>query len=219
MRLISEIKLLAMGNYCEHLSPNNTLALNLITDIEMRESPKISSREYSEHPLVQPVSVFQTNKTRLISPSEMSSTRLVGSSRQRRQTKHCSDACLHEIKFKRLALPRVPLSQTLKNTTRQSIALEASRFRLEQKASVWSKYEFMKVLGKGSFGEVQMIRNKESKVLRALKIIPKSDCNSSENYLEEIKILQQLVSPRRNNRTTRTCLDCTSSTRTTAVCT
>ena len=84
-------------------------------------------------------------------------------------------------------------SKTLKNHLKQSIVLEASRVRLEQKMSIWSKYDVVKNLGKGSFGEVQMIKNKETKALRALKIIKKTICKASENYLEEIEILKRLV--------------------------
>jgi serine/threonine protein kinase len=142
----------------------------------------------TDRPLIQSVNVFKTNKTRLAKSDDLPLTSRISESK--RETK-----CLNEIQRTsyRYPLSGVSVVQTLKNQTKQPIMLEAARFRLEQKTSVWSKYDFVKTLGKGSFGEVQMITNKESKVTRALKIISKSHCNSSESYLEEIKILQQLV--------------------------
>ena len=86
---------------------------------------------------------------------------------------------------------------TLKHpTTRKqtvNLSVDPSKFRLEQKCLIEDKYEMLYLMGKGAYGEVKKIRDKETNALRAVKIVNKDKCNVSENFMEEIDILKRLV--------------------------
>jgi len=73
------------------------------------------------------------------------------------------------------------------------IPIDPSKFRIERKTTLEDNYEVLYILGKGTFGEVRMVKHKKSGQKRALKIVAKSACQMSENYVDEIEILKNLV--------------------------
>ncbi len=79
------------------------------------------------------------------------------------------------------------------NRSGMMVSIDLSGFRRERKESVDTSYELMYVLGKGSFGEVRKVRDKETKECRAMKVISKANCKTTVNYREEVDILKQLV--------------------------
>jgi len=154
------------------------------------------SIDTTEDAQVQLVNIFNTNKTPLAKSTNHLGTKYLDGDiglkclRAYNSTELDIDG---ESSVKNKGSSNLPFSQTMKNYIRESIVLEASRFRLEQKSSIWDKYEVVKTLGKGAFGEVRMIKNKHTKARRALKTISKKNCETSKHYLEEIEILKHLV--------------------------
>ena len=72
--------------------------------------------------------------------------------------------------------------------------VEPIHFRVQKDIAVLSdKYIIQGTIGKGSFGEVRKIKDRETKNVRALKIISKENYKETDNFLEEIKIIQSLV--------------------------
>jgi hypothetical protein len=74
-----------------------------------------------------------------------------------------------------------------------TFGIGAAQFRRANRKIIEDKYEVMSTLGKGSYGEVKLIKDREFGHLRALKVMPKSTCYMTETFAEEVKILQQLV--------------------------
>jgi hypothetical protein len=76
----------------------------------------------------------------------------------------------------------------------KSIMVSPDSLICERKGILADTYEIIAELGEGSFGKVQRVREKKlNGQIRAMKVISKAKCQMSENYVEEIKILQQLV--------------------------
>lgn len=175
------------------------------------------SRDTTEDTRVQSVVVFNTHRTPLARwknrPGVKYSDGNIG-------TRRLKPRCSAELDFdpdfsaKTAFSSNVASSHTVKNYIRESIILEASRFRLEQKTSIWDKYDVVKTLGKGTFGEVRMIKNKHTKARRAVKTISKAHCEAAKNYLEEISILKHLVKFSIAHRTIPMSCVCTSSIKT-----
>ncbi len=76
-----------------------------------------------------------------------------------------------------------------------SIRVDPSRFRLENKGAFDSKYAVQYPLGKGSFGEVRMIKDRVTGAPRAVKVVPKAKCKVTDNFMEEVEILKKLDHP------------------------
>ncbi len=76
---------------------------------------------------------------------------------------------------------------------RMVICPPPSHFRRENKNVMKEKYEVLGAVGKGSFGEVRQVRERATGRVRAVKIMPKSTCQMTSNFVNEIKILQKLV--------------------------
>ncbi len=77
----------------------------------------------------------------------------------------------------------------------QSISVDARLFRTEKTISLSDKYEKLELIGKGSFGEVRKVLEKESGKIRVMKCMLKGRCQKSELVVDEIEILKQLVLP------------------------
>jgi len=88
-------------------------------------------------------------------------------------------------------------SNTLKRTNpRKSVmgmVVDPSNFRVESKCPLEEKYEILYMIGKGTFGEVKKIRDRDTKIERAVKIVKKEKCKVSSSLIEEIEILKKLV--------------------------
>lgn len=72
--------------------------------------------------------------------------------------------------------------------------IEALHFREEKsKESLHDKYVVEDIVGQGSFGQVRKIRDRTTGEHRAIKIIRKSDCKMTDNYVDEIEIFKKMV--------------------------
>ena len=71
--------------------------------------------------------------------------------------------------------------------------LPPSYFRRENKSGMEEKYEILGSVGKGAYGEVKKVKERQSGQIRAVKIMPKATCQMTSNSADEIKILQSLV--------------------------
>ena len=72
--------------------------------------------------------------------------------------------------------------------------IDAGCFRKEMKMELLEdRYTFEDIIGKGGFGEVRRIRDKRTNACRALKIISKSNCQTTDNFADEIEIIKKLV--------------------------
>jgi len=78
---------------------------------------------------------------------------------------------------------------------RGSIMLDASMFRLERKTVLEKDYELLYMLGKGTYGEVRLVKHTATGVKRAMKTISKANAQMSMNFVEEISILKKLDHP------------------------
>jgi len=181
-----------MGNECRKPFKLKYCADNLNIVDMFKESS--DPAELTERKIINSVTIFSThttpmNKQRCITNPNVK----VDSNETPKSTITETDCILAGPKKKHPSTP-INCSHTLKGCMKQhSVSLEASRFILEQKKSMWDKYEVISNLGKGSFGEVLLIRNKDTKVQRALKIVSKSKCKTMDSFIEEIKILKELV--------------------------
>lgn len=73
--------------------------------------------------------------------------------------------------------------------------IEPRHFRTEKKKETLNdRYTIEEVIGKGKFGEVKRIRDKSTKLHRALKIINKANCQETDNLVDEIEIIKSLAS-------------------------
>jgi serine/threonine protein kinase len=84
-------------------------------------------------------------------------------------------------------------SEAIKKRLSIPVQLGPHLFRLEQTGSIYDKYEYVSALGRGMYGEVFKMRHKETKELRAVKIISKSLCSLTSNVLNEVDVLKRLV--------------------------
>ena len=66
-------------------------------------------------------------------------------------------------------------------------------FRRENTGSIEEHYNMLQVIGKGGFGIVRLIEHKLTKERRVVKVMLKSNCQMTENFADEITILQKLV--------------------------
>ena len=68
-------------------------------------------------------------------------------------------------------------------------------FRIEKKKeALEDRYLIQELIGRGNYGEVMRMMEKDTKLYRALKIISKDNCQKTDNFVDEIKIIQSLVS-------------------------
>lgn len=179
-----------MGNECQKPQKFTSATDNLNIIDTFRET--LTPTELTERKSVNPIITFRTHA------APMSRLRCVTHPNLKFDTKEppsnpSESDMTPKAPLKRQAFGFVNFSHTLKQVDK-AISLKASRFILEQKNSMWDKYEVVQNLGKGAFGEVQLIRNKETKAKRALKSINKSNCQAPDSILEEIEILKKLVS-------------------------
>jgi len=77
----------------------------------------------------------------------------------------------------------------------RKVSIDLGGTRGERKGDISEKYELLYVIGKGAYGEVRKIKNKVNGELRAVKIISKSKCQTTDNYFEEFEILKKLDHP------------------------
>ncbi len=72
-----------------------------------------------------------------------------------------------------------------------------SRFVQERKGSISERYEVQSTIGKGAYGEVRVVVEKESLAVRAMKVIKKEKCAdvSPMTLLNEIEVLKRLDHP------------------------
>ncbi len=101
------------------------------------------------------------------------------------------------------------------------VPIDPSQFCLERKRAFADKYEEVAMLGRGSGGVVKKVRDRDTGMFRALKVMSKAGFKPNIDYHEEIEIQKSLVLFRPNTRlrTTRTFCDCVRSTRTSAMST
>jgi len=72
--------------------------------------------------------------------------------------------------------------------------IEPLHFREEKsKEFLYDKYIFEEMIGQGSFGEVRKVKDKLTSQYRAIKILKKTDCKITDNYVDEIEILKKMV--------------------------
>jgi len=78
--------------------------------------------------------------------------------------------------------------------------IEPGHFRVEKKKETLNdRYIIKEAIGQGNFGVVKRIKDKETKLYRAIKIINKANCQEIDNLVDEIKIIKSLVSLKCNN--------------------
>ncbi len=68
----------------------------------------------------------------------------------------------------------------------------------EVKKDPFNDYEIVKTLGEGAFGQVHLVKNKMTKLIRAMKVIKKIDTiveNNDQEVLNEINILKKIDHP------------------------
>ena len=185
-----------MGSFNARMSCYRT-KINVIQKVK-NSSIKMSNDDVTENADVQLVNMFKTHDGPLSkSNNECKGRNRIKSKRQKNakillqyQSAGCKNNLLvpgnsEESKF-------APC-HSLKIEGINAVALDPSRFRVEQKASIWSRYQLLEKIGKGSFGEVYVIEHKETLCRRALKSINKKCCQTLENYIEEIENLKNLV--------------------------
>jgi hypothetical protein len=72
--------------------------------------------------------------------------------------------------------------------------IEPLHFREEKnKEFLYDKYIVEDIIGQGSFGQVRRIKDKVTSRYRAIKIIKKTDCKMTDNYVNEIEIFKKMV--------------------------
>lgn len=76
-----------------------------------------------------------------------------------------------------------------------SFPLDLSVFRCEKKGSLEDKYEILEFINKGTFGEVKKIMDKNTKEIRAAKVMDKKKCQMTEKFSDEVEILKKLDHP------------------------
>ena len=80
------------------------------------------------------------------------------------------------------------------NKTPTNFKIEPFHFRIEKNKTAFKlKYDVEETIGKGSFGEVKRIKEKNTGSYKALKTISKSHCQTTDNYADEIQIIKKLV--------------------------
>ena len=84
-------------------------------------------------------------------------------------------------------------SQIVNRMPTNKFQVGPAQFRCENKRNIEEQYEVLEVIGKGSFGEVKKIRDRETGELRALKVMQKKSCQMTKEFSDEIQILQKLV--------------------------
>jgi len=176
-----------MGSICQKPKVSSSVNDLDIADILEESNPL----DFAERKSINPIILFTTHTAPMTRTSCITNSSI-------RLDKDILPSNVFEVKGP-FIVPRKKNTYTLlssyifKTQIKESISLKTPRFIFEQKKSMWDKYELINDLGKGTFGEVKLIRNKETKVKRALKCISKSNCKASANILEEIEILKQLV--------------------------
>ncbi len=102
------------------------------------------------------------------------------------ERKHNSGKHLGSFTFKTEA-------ESTLNRSGPTVVIDMAGFKCERREAVDARYESLYVMGKGGFGEVLKIRDKDTHEIRALKVIRKVDCKKTDNFRDEIDILKKLV--------------------------
>jgi hypothetical protein len=84
-------------------------------------------------------------------------------------------------------------TQQRRQVSSDNVFIGSSQLKKERKGLFESKYDVLYLLGSGSFGKVHKVCDISTNEFRAVKIISKTKCNTSEKFNEEIKILKKLV--------------------------
>ena len=84
-----------------------------------------------------------------------------------------------------------------KEEKKNGISVDISKFVQEVKGSINERYVVESAIGKGAYGEVSLIKDKISNNTRAMKVIPKEICNTSNSssVVSEINMLKSLDHP------------------------
>jgi len=102
------------------------------------------------------------------------------------------------VSFKRFGTSNLTLQRELRIDISEKkvplITFDPSNLILETKGKITDRYKIIKMLGKGTFGEVHKIMHVRSKKMFAMKIINKGAYENTENITNEIAILKSLVS-------------------------
>ena len=90
---------------------------------------------------------------------------------------------------------KAPGASSVALHSRHNVNLKVApyHFRIEKSGSIEDKYQTLSVIGEGGFGKVKKIRNRMTNQIKAVKVIAKSKCQMSENFSDEIQILQKIV--------------------------
>jgi len=171
---IQDKKVLTKGNTRTFIIPesnassmNGDLSIkNLFSESQLKIEKNIKNRKWSR---------CTTSKKKTFNENEMDE--LIINHNTKRE----------EIKTRRRSslIPNCPQFLNLRVTP--------SHFRIEIPGKLADQYQILDIIGGGAYGEVRKVCNKITKEIRAVKIIAKSECQTTSNFSDEISILQKLV--------------------------
>lgn len=80
--------------------------------------------------------------------------------------------------------------------TPTNFKIEPLHFRTERRKNAFEeRYIIEDTIGKGTFGEVKRIQDKDTGLYKSLKIISKANCQMTDHFADEIEIIKKLVIP------------------------
>jgi len=95
---------------------------------------------------------------------------------------------------KQIQTPR-PKPSTASLLFNEKVTMHPQHFITEEYSNLLEKYEIIKTLGKGSFGEVKLAIEKKTHQYYAIKIIDKSHFHNLNELINEISIVRSLDHP------------------------
>lgn len=143
--------------------------------VEVNTAPHKGSGKESTNTLIQPLNTFNTHEANM---KEVKAKKAIPDEEDENDSKSI-------LKAMKSCLPP--------NSKRHSVIVDAENFKAENTGILDDKYEQVGYIDSGAFGEVRKVRDKSSGQLRALKVMRKSRCQKTNNFADEIKILQKLV--------------------------